>query len=366
MISWIKSQFAKPSFTRTFTFTLIAIGLLSSADAFLAKAERNANQLEAARYFKNGQRLIEEGRSADAAEQFRSAMSLERDNQDYQLALGEAQLASGQLSDAEATLQNLLERNSFSGPANLAMARVLVKQGKINDAIFYYHRAIYGQWDKNAGSNPVRVRMELADLLSRQDSKEGLLAELLPLQDEAADDPATRKKLGWWFLAAGSPARAASVFRSVLHEQSEDAEAYSGLGQAEFAEGNYAVARGDFLAALRLRPDDEDVANRLETSDRVLALNPRRSGLSAEEEYSRSRKLVEAVLDDLTQCAPQSPTGPAQDLIETAEKDLKRRGNAAGNIKLAERLWQMRKASCAGPISPAEEPLALVFGKLAQ
>jgi tetratricopeptide (TPR) repeat protein len=369
MMSRVRRRFSKPSFARSFGLTLAAIAAVASADVFLAKAERAANQQEAARFFAQGQKLLQQGENAQAVEQFRSALSLDRDNPDDQLALGQALFSAGRLNDARAALEALLEKNSFSGPGNLAMARVLVKQGAVNQAIFYYHRAIYGEWKENAASDPVAVRLELAGLLSRQSNKEGLLAELLPLEDEAPGDPATRKQLGWWFLAAGSPNRAASVFRAVLREQPGDAEAYAGMGQAEFAEGNYGVARADFQMAVRLRPGDEDSENRLEECERVLELNPRQVGLSAQQETARSRKLLEAVLDDLRQCLGPSPAPAqdltAQDLIETAERDLKRPATSAANIELAERLWQMRKASC-GAVTPAEEPLDLVLAKLAQ
>ncbi|HEY6347595.1 MAG TPA: tetratricopeptide repeat protein [Bryobacteraceae bacterium] len=377
----MKRRFSKSSFARTFSLTLAAIAVVASADVFLAKAERAANQQEAARFFANGQKLLRKGENAQAVEQFRSALSLDRDNPDDQLALGQALFAAGRLNDARAALETLLEENSFSGPGNLAMARVLVKQDAVNQATFYYHRAIYGEWKENAGSNPVSVRLELAGLLSRQISKaedlkaqnlrESLLAELLPLEDEAPGDPATRKQLGWWFLAAGSPNRAATVFRMVLHELPGDAEAYAGMGQAEFAEGNYGVARADFQMAVRLRPGDWDSENRLKECERVLELNPRQVGLSAEQETARSRKLLEAVLDDLRQCIGPSPAAPAQDLIaqdliETAERNLKRPATSAANIEIAERLWQMRKASCGAALTAAEEPLELVLAKLAQ
>jgi tetratricopeptide (TPR) repeat protein len=369
-VPWIRRRFTKPSFARTFGLTLAAIAAVASADVFLAKAERAANQQEAARFFANGQKLLRQGENAQAVEQFRSALSLDRDNPDDQLALGQALFAAGRLNDARAAMDVLLEKDSFSGPGNLAMARVLVKQGDVNQAIFYYHRAIYGEWKENAGSNPVAVRLELAGVLSRQNSKdqnlrESLLAELLPLEDEAPEDPATRKQLGWWFLAAGSPNRAAAVFRMVLHDQSRDAEAYAGMGQAEFAEGNYGVARADFQMAVRLRPGDQDSENRLKECERVLELNPRQAGLSAEQETARTRKLLDAVLDDLRQCIGPSPAAVVQDLIEAAERHLKRPATSAANIEIAERLWQMRKASC-GAVTQAEEPLELVLAKLEQ
>lgn len=364
-------EFSKPSFVRTLALTILAIGALAAIDLFLAKTEREANEAEAARYYREGRRLIQAGRSSEAADRFQSSLSLERENEDYQLALAQALDAAGKLENAETTLRALLERNSFAGPANLAMARVLVKQGQFDRAIAYYHRAIYGQWSNGQRSNTVQARLELADLLSRRNSKEDLLAELLPLQDQAPDDPETRLKMGKWFLEAGSPDRAAGIFRTVLHQQPEAAEAHAGLGEAEFAQANYRLARGEFLDALRLKPGDAYLGNRLEVCDRVLMLDPRRNGLSPEEEYQRSRNLLELALDSLKQCAGLTPTEAVTDLMEGAAKELKKRGSASGDIELAQRLWQTRKTVC-GPAgsSPAmpgsDEALGLVMEKLAQ
>jgi len=234
----VASAFTQPSFVRTFALTILAIGALSAIDLFLARTEREANEAEAARFYANGVRLMQAGKSAEAADQFQSALSLERENEDYQLALAQALDAAGKLEDAKTNLEALLAGNSFAGAANLAMARVLVKQGRVHRAISYYHRAIYGQWRQGPRSNPVQVRLELVDLLSRRNSKEDLLAELLPLQDQAPDDPETRMKLGRWFLAAGSPGRAAPIFRVLLRQSTEEPDAYTGLGEAEFTQAN--------------------------------------------------------------------------------------------------------------------------------
>ncbi|HEY7334389.1 MAG TPA: tetratricopeptide repeat protein [Bryobacteraceae bacterium] len=357
--------FDKPSFARTFALTILAIGALFAINVFLAKAESEANRVEAARFYENGQRLMQAGQSAEAADQFKSALSLERENQDYRLALGEALLAAGKIQDAQSTLQSLLDLNSFSGPANLAMARVLVKQDQIQRAISYYHRAIFGQWKENARANQVRARLELADLLSRQNSKEGLLAELLPLQDEVSDDIATLEKLGQWFLAADSPARAAATFRLVLRDDPESADAYAGLGAADFAQRNYRAARGNFAAALRLRPSDRAIAARLDVCDRVLTLDPTLKGLGVGEQSQRSRKLAELALNSLKQCAGLASTSSAAESIEAAEKQLKRRASASSDIELAERLWQKRKTDC-GQTGAPDRALALVMEELAQ
>lgn len=168
----------------TMGLVLISIVALSGVDTFLARTERSENRAEA-------DRLAAAGRGAkpiDAVADFKAAIAIERENPDYWLALGQAQLAAGQLADAEGTLNELLRRDSTAGAVNLALARVLVKEGRITDAVSAYHRAIYGHWDRDAETNRTSVRFELVNLLAQQGSKEELLAELLPWHGRAGPE----------------------------------------------------------------------------------------------------------------------------------------------------------------------------------
>ena len=347
------------TFGRTLTGGILAIAVLFFADTFLAKTEKAESLVEAEHHYQNGKRLMQSGDTARAVEEFRSALGVERENQDYQLALGQALLTAGKATDAAGVLNALLEEDPFGGPANLALARVMVREGKIADAISYYHRAIYGQWKDNAAVNQLQVRFELVELLSRQNSGEALLAELLPLQDEAPDDVATQEKLGQWFLAAGSTGRAAGVFREILQRGPRNADVHAGLAEAEFASGNYREARDEFQAAVRMGAGDETIQARLDLANRILDLDPTLRGLSREERLRRSRKLLELTLDDLKQCTGDSP------LIKPAEIAMRKPMTTYDdNLDLADRIWQARRTNCKG--SSNAEPFAIVLSKLGQ
>ena len=92
------------------------------------------------------------------------------------------------------------------------MARINAREGNAVDAASYYHRAIYGRWPVNAAGHRTQVRLELIELLARQNAKQELLAELLAVEDQVSDTD-TQKRLAHLFLAAGSPARSAALFR---------------------------------------------------------------------------------------------------------------------------------------------------------
>jgi tetratricopeptide (TPR) repeat protein len=362
-----------PRFLGTLILVFVAIAGLFAVDTFLASVERNEGQAEARRLLRQGQRLVEQGRDAEAINRFRSALSVARGNQEAQLALAKALLAVGRLADAETLLKEMLQRNATDGAANLTMARVLVQEGRTAEATSYYHQAIYGRWRQDAAANRVKVRFELIDLLVRRGAKREVLAELLPLQDEAPQDLRTRMRIARLYLLAGSPSRAIGLFREVLLRQPQDSDAYGGLGEAEFALGNYRAARTDFQAALRLNPADEHLRKRLALCEDVLALDPTQRGLIGAERYRRSLKLIELASDGMSRCVGTPPSASARDLATRAQQALKRRASPARqdavtetNLELAEQLWDARMKECRQGPSDSEEPLALVMARLAQ
>jgi tetratricopeptide (TPR) repeat protein len=342
-----------PSFFRTLFFVALAAMALVVVDSVLANTERRETSLEAARFYREGESLMQQHRYADAADSFRAAIANARDNPDYPLALGQALLEAGQLDEANSTLADLLQADSMAGAPNLAMARVFAKEGQFEQAAFYYHRAIYGQWKQDADPNRIRVRFELADLLAQRNSKPELLAELLPLQEEASPDAATQARLARFYMIAGSPGRAQSLFRELVHATPQDSAAHKGLGDAEFALGNYAAAQSALAAALRLAPTNPDApATRkaLDLAEQVLNLDPTRRGLRTDERYRRSVRVLQLTLDRATQCM----TPPHVQV-----------GSTEANLDAAEKLWQAFKAECK-PSASADDPLQLVLAKITQ
>jgi tetratricopeptide (TPR) repeat protein len=339
------------------TLALVALSILalSGLDTFLARMERSENLAESRRLDAAGHHLMEQGRPVEAIAQFKAGLAMERENPECWLDLGQAQLGAGQLTEAEATLQELLRRDSGSGPANLALARVLVKEGRTAEAVSAYHKAIYGRWDADAESSRIRVRWELVNLMAANGSKEDLLSELLPLLDVAPDDLAQRKRLGNLFLTAGSAARAAEIFRSILRDHPLDADAYAGLGEGEFARDNYLTAQGDFQHAYNLRPYDANIKERLDLATSVLALDPTRRGLSPDQQNLRSVQILQMASDAVERCGGTVP--------DEAKAALKTHQPLEATLDLAEEVWKIRQRTCK---SPAEGPLSLVLAKIAQ
>ena len=182
---------------------------------------------------------------------------------------------------------------------------------------------------------------------------------------DEAGDVAERMRIGRLFLAAGSPGRAADVFRGVLKDQPENTDAYAGLGDADFTRGDYRAAQGDFQSVLRLNPTDQGAAERLDLCNRVLALDPAVRGIGAAERFRRSRVLVQMTLDAAACLGLNSP----QELIDEGHQAIKQRVGAAdyaateANLDLSGKLWTARLSGCGHAPDP-EDPVGLVLGKV--
>ena len=90
------------------------------------------------------------GNYSDAINAFRAALTCDPTNSQYQLSLARVLRDSNdpqRLEEAESYLLALWQRAPQDASVNLALARVAAHRGSIEDAIRYYHNAMYGVWD---------------------------------------------------------------------------------------------------------------------------------------------------------------------------------------------------------------------------
>jgi len=350
-----------------------SMGLLWGVDLFLARTERAEVLGEASQDFDAGSALVAAGHAADAIDPLRKAHTQDRSNRQYTLRLVAALVETGKLDEAGRLLTDLLERNPNDGETSLAEARLLAREGEWENAVAYYHRAIYGSWDSNvppkAASPQTAVRLELVDVLIQRGLQKDLLAEILLLETEAAKDPQLLRRIAQLYLVAGSPARAEAVYRALLRDDMDDPALYSGLGDAELALGNYRGAEAAFQNAIRNGADRSRLEQRIQLAGSVAELDPTLRRLTSLEKFSRAVRILELALNTLKQCG----RGDSAQQIAGAEKLLAAhvRGNppnelAEERLSMAEQLWQTRIDSCGASTSGEEEPLRLVMAKITQ
>ncbi len=350
---------------------IFIVGGLWSLDLFLASTDRQAVQNQAGNLYKQGVLMLHQGRASEALDLLRRANSLVRDNRDYQLNYVAALLASQKLDEADSNLKALLLADPDNGQANLLAARMMVRLGKFPDAESHYHRAIYGAWSDNIPAHRMQVRLELARLLSSRGQQEELLAELLALESEAQGNAPVLKQIAHLLLSAGSPGRAATVYRELIQSDPDDSEAYMGLGEDELAQGNYRTALTAFLNANRHNPGNPAIQHGMELCNTMAAIDPTPRRLSSADKYARATDILKMARDALDRCVSDR-VDEVRRMVEECDKALAKKPPAhltnelaEARLTYAEQLWQARIKTCGASTSGAEQPLRLIMAKLA-
>jgi cytochrome c-type biogenesis protein CcmH/NrfG len=352
------------------------IAALVMVDVSLEKMEQGELASQAIRADQNGQKLLAQDRAGQAVDAFRNAHALERENTKYELDLIQGLMAAGKLADAQPLMTEILDQQSNNGEANLIAAHLAARQGDINSADSYYHRAIYGEWPGQTTRHQIETRLELINFLSQHGREDEVLAELLPLQEQAAKDAALQPKLAELFLAAGSAARARDIYRELIKADPRNAGNYAGLGDAELALGDFRGAHLAFANAVAHDGKDETLRARLELTTTLVSIDPTARRLSDSEKYSRSMRVLQMATDDLGQCVAKNSalaTHQMTDLFTSAEAQLaahppRQATNEAAEavLSLAERVWHARTDICASVASSNDQALRLVMDKLAK
>jgi tetratricopeptide (TPR) repeat protein len=348
---------------------LVVIGL-AAVDQFLARVESAEIRNTAQRSYVTGERLLAKGDAGQAIDSLRDAHALERSHPEYALRLIAALTTSGKASEAEPLLTDILQREPNDGRANLIAAHLAIQEGNTSDAESYYHRAIYGEWPGDATAPRVSARMELIDLLAGKNRKQELLAELISLDAASPGSDGVQKRLAQLFLVAGSPARAANVYESLVNKAPNDISAYEGLGDAELEQGRYAAAHEAFLKAFYRDPRNESVRMHLQTLNTVTGLDPTLRQLTSAEKYRRSVRILDMTRATLDRCAA-SNSDENRKLLKTADETIGGKAPlhvtneaAEGVLSLAEKLWHVDRAAC--PAGPEDQSaLDLIMNKLA-
>jgi tetratricopeptide (TPR) repeat protein len=345
---------------------VIAVGATASFLSYYYRSERAARSQS---HYKSGETLEAQGRNDEAIAEFREALSTSH-SMESRLALGLALVNAGSLDEASIYLNEALRENPSSGPANLGLARIAVRQAKLDQAIAHYQRAVYGSWPEKTSERRLDTRLELAETLAKAGRHPQAEAELLATAAGMPDDPALRQRVARMLIDYGVPESAVRLLNGETEKEHPDDATYHLLGDAEFAAGDYTAARKDFDAAARIDPDDSAAARRSELCVKVLALDPTVAGVPAAERFKRSRKLLEQVLGEAVLCAKAGAANDdavlaAQHALAEHRRPASYSDTAEANDATARQLWTERLIWCSAP--PAtDNPVALVMEKLAR
>jgi tetratricopeptide (TPR) repeat protein len=198
----------------------------------------------------------------------------------------------GHTGEAFAYLVNMWDREPDNGLVNLQLARIVGQRGQIDQAVRYYHNAVYAAWPPGAEEGKRReARLELIDLLLRAKRPGDAQAELMALAANAGDEASLQQRIGDRFTDAGDYERALEAYRTILKTGDHNAAVLAGAGNAAFQLGRYPLAQQYLESAARVNPNDTESAQRLQMTEMVLRMDPFRPQISTTD---RIKNVVDA------------------------------------------------------------------------
>jgi tetratricopeptide (TPR) repeat protein len=288
---------------------LVIVALTAGAIASFAAVSRLVTRLKANekriawRASEAGLTEVRNGRPELALDDFRAALSYDPDNPEYQLSLARALRDTGRLDESEAYLLHLWNSTPQDSTVNLALGRLAVRRRSVDDAIRYYHSAIYGFWPIAPDQNRRQARFELIDFLLQKNALPQAQAELIALAQVLTADPEQHLRVAGLFTRAQDMPNALAQYQSVLKAEPKNSEALAGAGSALFQMGRYRSAQHYLQKAAAPNPMDPQVREQLQTAESVLAADPFLGRLSDKERNRRIAAAFEHAGNRLKTCA---------------------------------------------------------------
>jgi tetratricopeptide (TPR) repeat protein len=335
--------------------------------AALSRAYKNQQSALGNRWFERGIADLSGKRYQAAVTDFRAALLYSRDNYTYQLNLAEALLGMNRRAEASAYLLNLWDRQPEDGLVNLELARIAAQKGQMQQAVRYYHDAVYAVWPSQQEIQRREARLELIELLLRNNAKAQAQAELIGLSESADEDPAQLNLLGDLFMRAQDYEHALAEYRASLKADARNAKTQASAGYASYELGQYSLAQHYLQDAIKRDPNDKDSAERLKTTEMVLRMDPYQRQISQSE---RDRLVIEAFTtagERLQHCAVPSGDGVGGGAVQDAtlsdewsalkpqitQRGLQRNSGLADQaMDLVFRIERQTSLNCGAPTGP--------------
>jgi tetratricopeptide (TPR) repeat protein len=253
--------------------TLIAIAAFAGVSRLVTRLKANEKQIGWHSY-EAGLAEVQSGSPERALDDFRAALDYDRDNPQYQLSLARALRDTGRLDEAEAYLLHLWEASPQDSTINLALARLAARRHSIDDALRYYHNAIYGAWSSDPENNRRQTRFELIEFLLKQNAKPQAQAELMALAQVLPPDPAQHLTVADLLRQTEDYQGALAQYRIVLKLDHANLPALIGAGDSAFHLGQYRTAEKYLQQALAIQPGNAHARAQLQTASLILQSDP--------------------------------------------------------------------------------------------
>ena len=283
--------------------SLAALIALFIATGFSVRAYHAKEHSLAQRWYVRGERDLTAGHAEAAIEDFRTALIYSHNDSLLEFKLAHALTAAGHLYQARAYLLALWDREPGNGTINLELAQLAARSGSVQEAIQYYHDALYGQWDEHPAEHRRMAGLDLAEFLVKVGQKAQAQAELIALSGGLPNEAPLQTRVGLLLMQTGEYEHAAPLFRQALRLNPNYLPALEAAGEASFQMGDYPAARGYLSRAKHLGGLSPQSQRLLDTATQIQESNPLAPRLRAHERASRALAAFNQGVARLNQCA---------------------------------------------------------------
>lgn len=289
----------------TLIVTLILIFAGTAFTQYFVNLHRNTQFSLANRWFLRGGEAMQAHLPDVAANDYRTALSYDPDNEEYRLRLAQALLAGNRLNEARAHLLSLWEEEPANGEVNLTLARLYAKRGDLNNAVRYYNNATGGVWPDDPRRQRVVVRFELSNYLMEHNQTTEAQSELMALLADGPRQPADQLHLGQLLLQVNEPEHTLELDNTILSKDHNNAQAWLQKAHALLALNRYVEAEHALANAVERNAKDDAARQQLDVLREALRLDTSLRGLSRTDRAQRAIESFHQAWTRLADCAKQ-------------------------------------------------------------
>ena len=282
---------------------ILALAALLIVTGLVSGAYHDKREALGQEWYARGESDLKLGRIDRAIVDFRTALVYTRANDLSELSLAQALVAAKHYQEAKGYLTSLWEREPGNAQVNLELGRLGAIDANKEEALRYYHNALYDDWGSQDPAQARRVvRLEVYQFLMKQGDRRQAQAELVAMAALLPPDPRLYTQAGQLFLEVGDYGRAANYFQDSLRFGAGEATE-EGLGEAEYLQGHYREAIPPLERALRDKPGDPRLTQMRDQAYLIVETDPFDSSLTPEQRARRAVRAFEQARDRLNACS---------------------------------------------------------------
>ncbi len=245
----VRTLIAQDTIALASIFAITAV--LAVATYFLFQSYTVHRKELADRWFSRGQKALSLNQPLVAIDALHSSLLYAPGQRQIEITLASALASAGRIAEATAYFNTLREVEPGNGLINVQLARLAARSNNEEAAMYYYHAAIYGNWEGDGYMRRRDTRLELARFLISRGRYEQARSELLVAAGNApATDLEVQTLIAGLLVEAHAPADALNIYQQLLVHSPSNPAALQGSAQTAYSLGNYQLAHQYLLKIL--------------------------------------------------------------------------------------------------------------------